>query len=227
MSNKIGYLAQMLADLYYQDYTTDSDFLQIPHFQYMIGATYNSILLADYKASKIENQIETGFIYPTLSSELISPKDYDVKTDGSFKYIDIEDVVVFPYDAYGYGIQSVRCVKNKACDSFERTKASMKNKLCIIPYTGTIWFWVEGERLYFYSAKEIPDKVTVNRIASIDITNDDFEIPQSMVNTIITSLLQLFKQAANGVIVDMSNDSNSNKVLQSEINQAFQKQQTR
>lgn len=212
---KISSTAQIIQDLFFQDYASDESFIKIEHIKYLIGSFYNSLLNADYEKSKIENRVETGYIYPTISSELIRRKEYPVKDDGDFKYIEIDPVVNFPYDNYGYGVADVGCIKNQVCGHFKRTTVSMKNTK--LPFTNIVWWWVQGVNVYFRSASKIPSSVSAYVIPAINVDDDNFEIPQSFEQTLITQILSLLKAAASGVVIDMSNNSNPNTALATEI----------
>lgn len=212
---KISHTAQIIQDLFFQDYASDESFLKIEHIKYLIGSFYNSLLNADYEKSKMENKVETGYIYPTISSELIRRKEYTVKTDGDFKYIEIDPVVNFPYDNYGYGVADVGCIKNQVCGQFKRTTVSVKNVK--LPFTNIVWWWVQGVNVYFHSTSKIPSSVSVYMIPAINVDDDNFEIPQSFEQTLITQILGLLKGAASGVVIDMSNNSNPNTALATEI----------
>jgi hypothetical protein len=221
--SKLSFISQMVIDLWLQDYSSDETFIQTAHVNFLIGSFYNTLLVADYQKSKAENQAENGMIYPSFAQEVMTLKDFETKVDESFKYCEIPNVVSFPYDQNSYGIVGVRCVKNKVCGEFTRSKASMKRMFCnengksTIPFTSTIWFWLESNRLYFYSAKEIPDKVTVTFIPTVDANDEEFIIPQSYEQQIITGVLQLLKGAAQGTIIDESNNSNPNKTIGTEL----------
>lgn len=223
---KISLTAQIIQDLFFQDYTSDESFIKPEHIRYLIGGYYNIILNADYEKSKRENQIEVGIIYPTVSSELIRKKDYDVKKEGKFSYIELDAVVNFPYDNNGYGVAFLRCLKD-GCGDFKRTTVGVVDKLYTMPYTNTIWWFVEGNRVNLYSAANIPSKVLVGSIPAIDINDDDFEIPQSFETQVINSVLDVLKRAASGVTVDMSNNSNPNAFPQTELDNVFRNLKTK
>lgn len=218
---KISHTAQIVMDLYYQSYSTDESFFKEPHFRYLIGSFYTDLLIQDYKASKAENLTETGIIFPTFNQDLFVPLEREVNMDGDFKYVDAPELMYFPYDNNGFGVGDVRCLKNQKCNTFKRTSANMKDKLCILPYSDITWFWTENKRIYMYGGV-VPKKVVIVIIPEININDDDFIIPQSYEGKIITSVFNVFKQAQNGVIVDMSNNSNPNVVIQNEIARGLQ-----
>lgn len=223
----ISQTRQIITDLFYQAYTTDENFLQPEHFQYLIGCYYNSLLIADYNKSKQENFAESGLIYPTFSQEMVVPKEVTVEKDGDFKVATIDDVVMFPYDIHGYGVQSVSPLQNIKCGPFKRTTVGMKDTLCQLPYTKHIWFWIQGRKIYFYSAITIPEKLIVNIIPALKPGDDNFFIPQSFETQIITGCIALVKQAAQGVVIDMSNNSNPNAQMQTEWDNVFRNLKTK
>lgn len=223
---KISYTAQIISDLFFQDYTSDESFIKLEHIRYLIGGYYNVILNADYEKSKKENQIESGIIYPTISSELIRKKEYTVATDGKFSFIELDPIVNFPYDNNGYGVAFLRCPKD-GCGEFKRTTVGIADKFYTLPMTNIIWWFVEGNRVNLYSAAKIPSKILVGTIPAIDINDDNFEIPQSFETQMITSIVDFLKRAAAGVAVDMSNNSNPNATLQTEFDNVFRNLKTK
>lgn len=225
--SKISHTVQIIMDLFYQSYTSDENFFQKEHFHYLVGSYYNSLIIADYNKSKAENASENGYIYPTFSAAMMVNKKYDVKTDDDFKYFEIGgDVVTFPYDNRGYGVQNIRCY-NKACGSFHRTEPSNKQRLCLLTFTNSIWWWVENDRVYMYSAGQIPGEVTATIVPAIKEDDEDFFIPQSYESQIINGVLGLFKQAAQGAVIDIANNSNPNEVLQTVVDSVLRNLKTK
>lgn len=225
--SKISHTVQIIMDLFYQSYTSDESFFQAEHFHYIVGSYYNSLLVADYEKSKAENIADTGYRYPSFSSGMMVNKKYPVKADDDFKYFEIgEDVVTFPYDNRGYGVQNLRCY-NRACGNFTRTEPSMKKRFCLLPFTDEIWWWVEKDRVYMYSAAQIPSEITATIIPAIKPGDEDFFIPQSYESQIINGVLGLFKQAAQGAVVDVANNSNPNEVMQTVVDSVLRNLKTK
>lgn len=226
--SKLSHTSQIVSDLFYQSYRSDESFFEDAHFRYIIATVYDTLLVNDFQKSKQESFSEGGYIFPTFAHDLIKPTPVlPVHTDGDFKYIDTGSVVSFPYDNWGYGVQKIRCKVNGKCPTFKRVSPSMRDKFNIIPFTELVYFWIEGQRTYLYGAGNIPTELVAEVIMSVDVNDDDFYIPQSYESQIINAALQLFKQASQGGVVDMSNDSNPNAVLQQEINNVFRNLKTK
>lgn len=220
-SATLGTTSQLILDVLYQNYITDEDFISDVHIRYVIASYYSTLLMQDYQSSKKENFGENGFIYPSFASELIrTTEPLDVKKDGDFSYVETVQVMSFPYDSYGFGVQSVRCLKNTVNNEFNRTTSKMKNKFNVIPFSDIVWWWCEANRIYMYSASKIPSKVIANIIPAMNYLDEGFVIPDTLQTQIINGVLDFFKRGAANSVIDMSDNSNPNKVLQSEIDSA-------
>jgi hypothetical protein len=224
---KIPNTAQMIMDIYYASYKTDENFFALYHFEYLVGVVYAHILEQEYKDQRREAKQETGYTDIALQADLLISKTLDIKRrqDSDEYYIELPSrPFTFPYDPYGFGVQSLRSGVAK-CSNFVRATAKIDQQLCVMPKVSRIFFYPLGKNIELRNMYCHLDKVTVTYLP--DITDpdlgDDAEIPKSKEDVVIHEVLQLMMAARNGQVVDMSNNSNPNKVMQTEIDNLFTK----
>jgi hypothetical protein len=225
---KIPNTAQMIMDIYYASFKTDEDFFTIFHFEYLVGVAYAQILEQEYREQRREAKQETGYTEIALQSDMLIEKELDVQRrkgrDGEY-YIELPSrPFTFPYDPYGFGVQTIRSTDSK-CTNFVRATAKIDQQLCVMPKVSRIFFYplgknIELRNLYCHLSKAIVTYLP-------DITDpqlgEDAEIPKSKEDVVIRQVLQMMLAARQGQVVDMSNNSNPNKVMQSEIDNIFNK----
>lgn len=226
----IADIAQMVQDLYFQDYRKGEDFFQEVHFIYLCGVSYSKIVEDEYKQARREAFAENGIIDVQLSDEwLLFEKLKVSKADeeGVYKAELKHPVFSFPFDPNNNGIQTVRNLNFTGCKEFIRIPARRKWAVCRLPVSDNVYFYTERRTMYFVNAKCGLDKADLQVGYVSDPSDESFgenggDIPTSKVEMIIRSTLDLLKKAAAGVVVDMTNNANPNKRLQTEVDTVFQ-----
>lgn len=227
----IGKTAQIVMDLYFQNFRKSEDFFTDVHFRYLCGVAYSKIVEDEYKQARKEALAQLGFTEVALSSEWLINEEIkvekvpDVKNTWSAKLK--HPIFIFPYDPAGNGIQTIRNLNYSACNEFIRESARRKWALCNMPVTKNVYWYIEGKEIFFVNAKCPLDSAKLQVSYISDPSDDSFGdeggvIPQSKEELIIRSTLDILIKARSGVVVDMTNNANPNKVKQTEIDTVLQ-----
>jgi hypothetical protein len=232
---KMADTAQMAMDMYFQNFKTDEDFFHLYHFTYLCGIAYARILEDEFKEARAQSKAESGYTtYDiALQSDWLIEKELDVKKhedrEDDAYYVDLPvRPFSFPYDPYGYGIQSVR--GKGQCNNFVRATSRIEQQLCVMPTTSRIFYFPQAKRLELRNMFCHLDKITVVLLPDIEdpeLGPDGGDIPKSKEDMVIGRVMQLMMAARNGTVVDMSNNSNPNKALATEIDNLFANLRTR
>lgn len=225
MKKPIADTAQMAMDLYLQNYRTDEDYFTLEHFKYLCGVVFYKLIEAEYKLQRKESFAILGFTEIILSPDLLIEEVVELSFDselgfykGKFKH----PVISFPYDAIANGIQSVRNAVAGGCKEFIREAYRRKWALCDLPVTSNVYWFFEGEEIFFKTSPKCQlSKIKV--FYASDPSDETFGeagglIDKAKEDDIIRGVLDLMFKARNGNIVDMTNDGNPNKKIQTEIN---------
>lgn len=216
--------AQITMDLYYRDYKSDENFFDIDHFKYLCGVAYANILETEYKEARREARADEGATDVTLQSDWLVREVLEVKRSEDYPNTleaDLKSPLFsFPFDAYSYGIQSVRPIGTTGCRDLIRTsgrEAWMRSQL---PVTSRGFFYVIGKKLYLTnvrcSLKEI-EIMQIPDIAGQGYGDTGGPIPKSKEDLIIRKTIELMMRTKEGAVVDTTNNSNPNTALQTEI----------
>lgn len=224
--------AQIVQDLYFQNYRKSEDFFREAHFRYLCGVAYSKIVEDEYKMARREAFQEFGFTEVALSTEWLIDEQVEVKKvqdqHNMWKAKLKHPLFVFPYDQASNGIQIIRNMNfSMLCKEFIRESARRKWALCDMPVTNNVYWYPEGKELVFVNAKCGLDKAKLQVSYISDPADESFGdnggvIPKTKEDLIIRTTLDLMIKAKNGVVVDMTNNANPNKRIQSEIDTVFQ-----
>lgn len=215
-------------DLYYQNYRTDEDFLRLQHFVYLCGVAYSKILEDEYKEARKESKIDEVFADIFLQDDWLVEETVQMKKDEQedetyYGYLK-RPVFSFPYDPFSYGIQSVRRAGKTTCTQFVRTAARESWMDCLLPTTTRNYFYRVSDRIIVKGARCKLDTLILQVVP--EITDPFFgslggPVPGAKEDMIIRKTMEIILRARDGVTVDMSNNSNPNKALQTEIDNVF------
>src|SRR4051812_28645964 len=87
-------IAQIVMDLYYQNYKADEEFFKKHHFKYLVGVCYNSFLQTYYDQSYNKNLAENGHGDVDLPTDWFLEEVAEVRLEGG-KYM--TDLKTKPY----------------------------------------------------------------------------------------------------------------------------------
>lgn len=232
---KLNDTAQMVMDLYFQQFKTDEDFFTLFHFSYLVGVAYSKILEDEYKEARNRARQEEGLIDEiTLQADWLTIKEIDVKRipDEPFSF-EAElpaRPFSFPYDRFGYGVQSIRNVDAQGCKIFIRATEDIEWQICAMPMTHDVYFFTRGRKIIIKNARCRLNKIKVSYLPEItdpELGADGGDIPKSKEEMVIGRTLALMMQARQGTVIDMSNNSNPNKALATEVDNLFANVRTR
>lgn len=224
MQKRLADTAQIVMDLYLQNYRTDEDFFNLEHFKYLCGVVFYKLLEDDYKLQRKESFQEHGFTEITLPSNMLIEEVVKVKYDNDTEFYIGETkhpVIIFPYDAIANGIQSIFNNIKGGCKEFIRESYKRRWALCDLPVTSNVYWFGEGGKIYFKATANCKLEKLKVRYAS-DPSDESFGedggmIDQTKEKAIIDGVWEMMVKAKNGVVVDMTNNGNPNKRIQSEI----------
>jgi len=224
--SSLSYVAQMIMDLYYQNVKSSEDFFELPHFIFAARAIYGKLLeIESDKARRLAKE-ETGYYTIDVSQDWLIEEVVKVeKVKGGGKYAHYvgelkETPFPFPFDTMGYGVQSVELIEPSDCESsMIRINRDQKDSLKHLPKTNSIYWFVQGKKVHGFTTSICePKEWGVNFAPALSLDADKAIIPLGKQADIISFGVNLFKGAAQGMIVDMSNDRNPNKIIETEIN---------
>lgn len=214
--------AQNCMDLYYQQFKSDEDFFEDYHFKYLCGVAYAKILQDEYEKSYKLNLMEKGIGMASINPQWFVAEEIELKaSDIGDKEIQLKACpFTFRFDMQSSGIQGLYPL-NGTCGDFIRINVDDKWKLKTVPTTNIVWWYPFSDKIIFENIRCGLKKVKVLYIPSLKDVEDKCGLPDSMEADIIDWVLQRMFLARNGTVVDMTNDQNPNKALETEINTAF------
>ncbi len=140
--------------------------------------------------------------------------DYEAKLKHAF--------FAFKYDKQFTGIQDIVPIVGK-CKDFIRMSPEQRWHLDMVPDNDVVFWYPVKDKIMFHNVKCGLKRARILYIPSMGDMNEDIPVSETLTEDIITRSLQIMFLARQGMVVDMTADKNPNKVLESEINQAFQR----
>lgn len=215
--------AQVIMNLYYQSYRKDADFFRLFHFKYITGAVISKIMEEEYKAAKQAARVDDPSAEIDLPAEWLIGEVVEVKQEGNDNIITLKHTPFqFPYDLLGRTVQYIETADGP-CRDFVRISVKEKWKFERLPQTKKIFFYVEREKVFFVTKDKL-GKLKVHYapdITSASFGEDGGVIPVSKEEEVIRRTLDIMMKARQGTVVDMTNNSNPNKTIQTEIDTTF------
>lgn len=212
-------LAQDIMDLYYQDFKDDNEqHFDIEFFDRQVDDAYAAILREEYieQYNMLRNEGRGRIDIVTFDSSWLKSELVDLKKhESGLWFVELsQKVFSFPFDQSNVGIQDVRSGKYDADCNFIRDNPDSAWKNKHLPKTrGLTFWWPEDGKVFFDN-----DCCKQARVLYIPSGGKDLEMQQGVANQIKEYVLRLMKFAKDGVVTDMTNDSNSNQGAQTETN---------
>lgn len=216
-------VGDMAMGLYYQNYKADEEFFDLAHFKFLLAAKYAELINDEFKANKRENKMLTGFSWYEVSPSWLIEETTKATYDPDRKEYSIElknNIFDFEFDAMSSGVQFVNMFGYDCGGNVVRITQKDLIGLCLMPRNSQLMYYVKGKnKIVFKNANcdLSKAKFDIQYIPAIDCENDDSEMQSEKVNDMIVEVLNLMFGAKNGNLVDMSNDSNPNKIPVKEV----------
>lgn len=227
MSVTLKYIAQAAMDNYLQNYRGNTDFFDLDDFITRAAAVVADLYEKTYqqKYAELRATKSAKFDLVAFDEGMLSVQELAVTYDkevGEFSSTLTAPVMTFLYDQSGVGYQLMLAVNPKST-KLERTSLNELWQIHYVPFVDRV-FWMpeDGKIKYIKKGNCNINKVKLYYIPAVQDEDGevmpDTKLPDGIANMVITGTAMLMKQAAEGVVVDKTNDLNPNKVIQSEIN---------
>lgn len=212
-------VGDMGSALYYQNYKADDQFFDLPHFKFLFVAQYVKQVSQESRQNKREERALNGYSIIEISSDWLTIEKLAVQEDKDRKIHFVtpsKRLFPFDYDVMGSAVQYV-VPFGQECGDIKRISRNDKWMYCRMPFTTTPLYYVEKDQVVFLNLKCNLKEVEVQYVPLPDCNDDTSEIREDKIMEMIATVLNLMFGAKNGNIVDMSNNSNPNTVMQTEI----------
>lgn len=213
MPQQLKYVAQLALDNFFQNYRGESDFWELEDFISMCGNTisgmYYDIYKQQYAMLRQEKSTElVSFDTGWLVEEIVPVKQKSVQYLVEFD----ANVMTFPYDQNDIGIQNVF----SGFDELERVTLGTLWQLKYVPKTNKVFYYSDLGKIGIYNNTNCNIKeLRVLYVPSM--TDGDSPVADGIIGDAIAKTIMGMRQMATGQIVDKTDDFNTNKILQTEL----------
>lgn len=214
----LSYTAQMMSHFFYGDVKSSDDFFELEHFIFCARAVFAKLLQTEANSGRNEAKIDSGYATINLSqewliSEIVEFKN-TVKTE--FEATLKQKPFYFINDGMGYGIQSVEDQDRETV--YNRISPDQKWELRHMPQTNCVFWFPRGQKIIALNESNCtPKQAEVWYAPSLSGDPDKELVPLGKQAEIVEMGVMIIKKLEQGVIVDMTNNQNTNKIIQSEI----------
>lgn len=205
-------------DLYYLNYKSPSDYLDlsdfISHCAGIVGNLYLQGYQKDYNEFRQDKKDEVVSFDPAILNDQLLTVE---RKDGEIFSKLLNPVMSFPYDEQGIGVQDVQAIKPLNGVKFERTTIGALWQLEYVPNCNIVFWCLQRDKIKFVNKSSCNiQEIKVWYVPSIYDPN--FLVPDGIYEFIVTTAAATIKEITKGQIVKVSADGNPNKLIQTEIN---------
>jgi hypothetical protein len=210
-------LAQDIMDLYYRSFKTDQGFFDLEFFSRQVDYAYAKILRELYRQLRQELRADRAAAFDAITFEdrWLSQQTVELKKipeRGLWEAHLDKPVFSFPFDQSFTGYQSVTPERIGDCvlvrSSLERQNLTFRFR----PASSVVFWWPEGVDTLLFTDACCP-VVRVSYVAGLD---DDTLIMESTAFEIQAAVLQALLGSKSGNVIDETNNSNANTVIEKE-----------
>lgn len=218
MGVSINIAATNAMDLYYANYRSSADFYTLEDFKTHCAGILSNIYTQGYQEKYAEFRQEKRDDIVAFDPATLNRQTLKVERRGSQLVSKLErQVMSFPFDTFGVGLQELLPIKPSAGVRLERTTLAASWQVKLVPQTNIIWWYLVKDEVRYIN-NGICNLSEVEGLYVPSISEPDFEVPDGVAEFIITTAAATIKTGANGVIVKKSLDGNYNRTLETEIN---------
>lgn len=209
-------------DLYYQQFKSDEDFFEVEHFEYLNGVVYAKLLQEEYERSYQKSLAETGRGYATISPQWYIEETVKVTTSdmGDAEIVMKDCPFTFRFDRSNTAIQGIYPIKGK-CKDFISINIDERFKFDGLPKSTVVYWYPVSNKIILHNLSCGLKEAKIIYIPGLKAGSDKCGISDGMEYDVINGTLDLMKRAKQGEVVDMTNNNNPNKALETEISAKF------
>lgn len=218
---KIELLAQLSMDLFYRDYSKDSDFFKIEDFIEYCSMFYYQILQEEFDKSVIKNQKLYNNPMPTINDSWFTEREFEIKKEGNKVFIDIPTLFSFSNDKF---ISSIKLIEplGDSCSKYIKITKDKAPGLKFLPKSEkSVFYYPLSDKIYFenLTCSKSVNSIKVHYISTLEESDENkcFSVPNPILSEIVTRCYNIFSTSRNGSVIDKTNDQNPNKLIQTEI----------
>ena len=228
MPKQLKYVAQLAMDLYYQNYKGENDFWELGDFIQNCGNTAAKMYLTFYQQDYAMLRQDKKEEVVSFDAGWLLEQDAEVTGNGIFKSATLEyPVMTFPYDRSSCGLQHIFPLEPLSFDELQRTSLSALYQLKYVPKTNDIYFYSDVSKADCDTVSKIGilNKGNCNikkiKVYYVPVLNDEnANVPDGIISDVVANTVLMMKQIEQGTVVDMTENQNSNKILQTELDKA-------
>lgn len=225
MPQQLRYVAQQAMDNFYQQYKGEDDWYDLDDFILNCGNTIAAIYLSYYQQNYAMNRQDRNGEGISFDAGWLLEQEAEVTKEGKVLFANLSNsVMTFPYDNNATGIQNVFITDPFSYDELERTTLSAIWQLQYTPKVNRIFFFsdVAATGCESISRLGFVNKGNCNikkiRVLYVPVMNDGYSnVADGVISDAVIKTVLAMKQMASGVVVDETENQNSNKVLQTEL----------
>lgn len=212
------YIATLAQDDYNQNYADGTSFFLLDDFLLRAGniaAAYYMQMFQQLKAEMRQEKREevVAFEPSVLSEQIVTLERKNNEWVGNIS----SPAMSFPYDEQTSGYQMAIDTVNG--EEIERSNINEVWGYKYMPETCRKFFRIEGKTLKVFGNPSASTKsVRLLYVPAIKMGDGDVELPDGMVDAIVTGTVNYMRQVSQGKVVKKSLDGNENEIMESEIN---------
>lgn len=218
MGQQIKFVAQLCQDDFEQNYSNGISFFTLDDYIVRAGNVaadyYRQAWKSMYDELRQEKRDEVVGFDPTVLSEQfvkLERKDNEFVGELSAK------AMTLPFDMQTSGYQNIFDVRDGS--ELERSNLNETWTYKYLPYSCRKFFRIDGNKIkVFTNANGGVKEVRILYVPSIQIGDGDAEIPDGIVEYVITNTVGYMRSMAQGKIVKKTLDQNQNEVFETEAN---------
>lgn len=217
MGQPINIVAQTCMDWFYQNYKQSSDYFTLEDFITYCANTVANIYQQDFdrQRAEIRQEKKDGLVSfdPSWLNEQILKVDYK---DGEWVAKLDQPIASFLTDSQTAGLQFVLVTKPGPETELERLPLGERWQLALAPFVNKIFFTPYKDRIVF--TKKGNCNVNYVRVFFVPAIGPTMEVPDGIVDMVVTNTAVKMKQIKDGTIVKKTQDGQQNTTLQTEMN---------
>lgn len=203
-------MANMAKDAFYLNFKSDDDFFELPHFIWLCAAVDADLKRRDYDLAKQAKwRVRMNKLIELPENNYVTETAKVEKGIVALK----SNIFSFSNDSSSLGLSRVYPKSGSSCSDFVRISGNEQWATCDIK--DVVMFVQEGDNKVKLINYEIcnPEEVTVRYVPEITETGS---VANDRAFVIVTQVVAFLQSTSKGTVIDMINNSNNNRTIQTE-----------